>query len=173
MFRRERGGGGQGRTSPSTRAYHPRGLPAPQRLARDAQLLGAEVQAVEDARVLLLERVHERGERALDELLLRAVHGARKRLDQPHKGQPLRHTGGGVGMTPRVCFGLRRAAPIGRSPFAALPLHPFPPSAVVPIGLSPPCVLPLPPWPIRPSLLPLPATVCPQVAEFAVLFHKI
>ena len=40
------------------------------------------------------------------------------------------------------CSRLQRAAPIGRSPFAALPLDPFPPSAVVPIGLSPPCVLP-------------------------------
>ena len=39
-----------------------------------------------------------------------------------------------------------RAAPIGWSPLTALPLDPFPPSAVVPIGLSLPCVVPLPPW---------------------------
>ena len=32
---------------------------------------------------------------------------------------------------------LQRAAPTGRSPFAAHPLDPFPPQAVVPIGLSP------------------------------------
>ena len=58
--------------------------------------------------------------------------------------------GGGV----LVCRQL--AAPIGRSPFAALPLDPFPLEAVVPIGLSPPCVLPLPPCPIFPSLFPFP-----------------
>ena len=38
------------------------------------------------------------------------------------------------------CSRLQLAAPIGRSPFAALALDPFPPLAVVPIGLSPPCV---------------------------------
>ena len=46
-------------------------------------------------------------------------------------------------------------APTGRSPFAALPLDPFPPSAVVPIGFSPPFDLPLPPCPNLPSPLPL------------------
>ena len=50
------------------------------------------------------------------------------------------------------CSQLQLAGPIGRSPFAALPLDPFPPQAVVPIGLSLPCVLPLPPCPIFPSL---------------------
>ena len=38
-------------------------------------------------------------------------------------------------MTPLVWFGPQRAAPTGRSPFAALPFAPLPPSAVVPIGL--------------------------------------
>ena len=52
---------------------------------------------------------------------------------------------GGGGMSPSMrCARLQRAAPIGRSPFAALPSAPLPPSAVVPIGLSsrpppPPC----------------------------------
>ena len=54
------------------------------------------------------------------------------------------------------CSHLQLAAPIGRSPFAALPLDPFPPQAVVPIDLSPPFVLPRPPCPILPSLLPFP-----------------
>ena len=35
--------------------------------------------------------------------------------------------GGGVGMTPWMCFGLQPAVPIGRSPLTALPLDPFPP----------------------------------------------
>ena len=39
------------------------------------------------------------------------------------------------------CSRLQRAAPIGRLPFASLPLDPFSPSAVVPIGLSPPLTL--------------------------------
>ena len=56
-------------------------------------------------------------------------------------------------MTPLVCCGLQRAAPIGRSPLTALPLDPLPPSAVVPMGLSLPCVLPLP---IHPCIHPLP-----------------
>ena len=50
------------------------------------------------------------------------------------------------------CSRLQLAAPTGRSPFAALPLDPFPSQA----GLSPPCVLPLPPWPLFSSLLPFP-----------------
>ena len=46
---------------------------------------------------------------------------------------------GGGGAVVLVCYSrLQLAAPIGRSPFAALPLAPFPPKAVVPIGLSPP-----------------------------------
>ena len=71
-----------------------------------------------------------------------------------HPAYKAHHVQGGFGMTPLVCCSrLQRAAPSGRSPFAALPLDPFPPQAVVPIGLSPPSVLPLPPWPILPSLL--------------------
>ena len=54
--------------------------------------------------------------------------------------------GGGGWHDAMVCFDLQLAAPIGRSPHTALPLDPFPPSAVAPIGLSSPCVLPLPPW---------------------------
>ena len=71
-------------------------------------------------------------------------------------GTVRRGSGWGGWYDTRVCFGLERAAPIGPSPFAALPLDPLPPSAVVPIGLSPPCALPPPPWPILPSLLTLP-----------------
>ena len=51
------------------------------------------------------------------------------------------------------CSHLQLAAPIGQSPFAALPLDPL---LVVPISLSPPCVLPLPPCLILLSLLPFP-----------------
>ena len=48
---------------------------------------------------------------------------------------------GGFGKLPWVyCPRLRLAAPIGRSPFAALPLDPLPPHPVMLIGLSPPCV---------------------------------
>ena len=63
--------------------------------------------------------------------------------------------GGGSGTSPWVCCP-RLQAPIGRSPSAALPLDPFPPSAAVPIGLSPPRGLPLPPCPTLPSRLPFP-----------------
>ena len=49
--------------------------------------------------------------------------------------------GGGVWHVGLVyCSRLQLAAPIGRSPFTALPLDPFPPSVVVLIGLSTPCV---------------------------------
>ena len=48
-------------------------------------------------------------------------------------------------MTPLVCCSrLQLPAPTGRSPFAALPLDPFPSSAVVPIGLSPLLLFPFP-----------------------------
>ena len=64
---------------------------------------------------------------------------------------------GGLGGVWHVAFGVMPLpAPIGRSPFAALPLDPFPPPAAVPMGLSPPCAPHLPPWPILPSLLPFP-----------------
>ena len=67
-------------------------------------------------------------------------------------------SGGGGGWHAALvcCYRLRRAAPAGRSPFAAVALDLFPPQAAVPIGLSPPRVRPLPPWPILPSLLPFP-----------------
>ena len=44
---------------------------------------------------------------------------------------------GEFGVASVCCSRLQRAAPTGRSPFAAVPLDPFPPQAVVPIGLSP------------------------------------
>ena len=57
-------------------------------------------------------------------------------------GTPRCRGGGGWHVAFVYCSRLQRAAPIGRSPFAALPLDPFPLHAVVPIGLSPPCALP-------------------------------
>ena len=54
------------------------------------------------------------------------------------------------------CSRLKLAVPIGRSPFAAVPLDPFRRKAVMPIDLYPPFDLPLPPCPNLPSVLPFP-----------------
>ena len=62
------------------------------------------------------------------------MHYRHGRKEQPAACR--RGEGGGGWHDATVCFVLQPAAPIGRSPPAALPLDPFPPSAAVPIGLS-------------------------------------
>ena len=77
------------------------------------------------------------GTRADD--LTGAVGGRQTRL---RRTEALPPEGGGVGMTPLVCVGLR--GPLADRPLTALPSDPPPPQAVVPSGLSPPGALPLP-----------------------------
>ena len=77
-------------------------------------------------------------------------------LTQSPRQWPALRGEGGWHVAVVCCSCLPLAAPIGRSPFAARPSDPFPPSAAVPLSPSPPCALPLPPWPILPSLLPFP-----------------